>query len=121
MHYSRSHDALIRVYDEAGNGAKRKSTLAIPKNGKYPMNPKQHQQSWWRRRTARMCALTNIVHGGNSIAIHIQFEITRRRVRPQANPENAIQRGKIPVRKAITHVEKMKTPAILTAKMFRKA
>jgi hypothetical protein len=34
------------------------------------------------------------------------------------NPENATQRGKIPVRKAMTHVEKVKTPAILTAKMF---
>jgi hypothetical protein len=63
--------------------------------------------------------LINIVHRGNSIAIHIQFEMTSRRARPQANPENAIQRGKIPVRKAMTQVEKMKTPAILMAKMFR--
>ena len=70
---------------------------------------------------ARICTLTNIVHSGNSIAIHSQFEMTRRRIRPQANPENAIQRGKIPVRNAMMHVEKVKTPAILTAKMFRKA
>jgi len=63
--------------------------------------------------------LTNIVHRGNSIEIHNQFEMTRRRIRPQTNPVNAIQRGRIPVRKAMTHVEKMKTPAILTAKMFR--
>ena len=69
----------------------------------------------------RICTLTNIVHRGNSIAIHSQFEMTRRRINPQANPENAIQRGKIPVRKAMMHVEKVKTPAILTAKMFRKA
>ena len=59
---------------------------------------------------ARICALINIVHKGNTIAIDIQFEMVRRRVRPQANPENAIQREKIPVRKAMTHVEKMKTP-----------
>ena len=71
-------------------------------------------------RTARICTLTNIVQRGKSITIHIQFEMISRRVRPQANPINAIQRGRIPVRKAMTQVEKMKTPAILTAKMFRK-
>jgi len=60
--------------------------------------------------TARMYTLTNIVHRGNSIAIHNQFEMTRRRIRPQAKPEYAIHRGKIPVRNAITHVEKVKTP-----------
>ena len=69
----------------------------------------------------RICTLTNIVHRGNSITIHNQFEMTSSSAQPQMNPENAIQRGKIPVRKAMTHVEKMKTPAILTAKMFKKA
>jgi hypothetical protein len=69
---------------------------------------------------ARIWTLTKMVHRGKSMAIHIQFEMTRRRVRPQANPQKAIQRGKMPVRKAMTEVEKMKTPAIRTAKMLRK-
>jgi len=68
-----------------------------------------------------MCALTNIVHKGNSMAIHGQFEMTNKSTRAHANPKNAIQRGKIPVRRAMMHVENMKTPAILTAKMFRNA
>jgi len=56
--------------------------------------------------------LINIVHRGNNIAIHIQFEMTSRRASPQANPENAIQRGRIPVRKAMTQVEKTKAAGI---------
>ena len=70
---------------------------------------------------ARICTLTNIVQRGNNIAIHGQFEMTSRSTRPHANPENEIQRGRIAVRKAITHVENMKTAAILIAKMFRNA
>ena len=69
--------------------------------------------------TTRISRLTNIVQTGNSITIHSQFDITSRSARPQANPQNAIQRAKIPVRNAMTQVEKIKTPAILTAKMFR--
>jgi hypothetical protein len=65
--------------------------------------------------------LTRIVHRGNNITIHGQFETTSMSARPHANPENAIQRGKIAVRKAITQLEKMKTPAILMAKMFKNA
>ena len=55
------------------------------------------------------------------MAIHSQFEMTNKSTRAHANPKNAIQRGKIPVRRAMMHVENMKTPAILTAKMFRNA
>jgi hypothetical protein len=35
MHSSRSHDAVIRVYDEAGDVIERTSTRAISKNGDW--------------------------------------------------------------------------------------
>ena len=70
---------------------------------------------------ARICTLTNIVHKGNNMMIHGQFEMTSRSTRPHANPEKAIQRGRMAVRKAMTQVENMNTAAILRAKMFRNA
>ena len=69
----------------------------------------------------RMYALTTIVHTGNNTAIHNQLEITSNRIRLLANPENAIQRGRIAVRNAMVDVDKMKTPAILMAKTLRNA
>jgi hypothetical protein len=43
--YSRSHNAVIRVYDEAGNGSRRTSTRAISKSGEDVGRPLQLSQS----------------------------------------------------------------------------
>src|SRR5262245_41158023 len=49
----------------------------------------------------RIWALTRSIHNGNSSAIHNELEMTTNITAPNANPESATHRLKIPVRKAI--------------------